>query len=226
MTWREDIWSTDGPGGVNSPMVLFGVVVFIAGLAVPGKETVVVSLLIALGVGTAAVGLVINRSKRIEVGPQGFKVSRDGGTVVPQPWLAAEGETLNRIAVRVLGDQDIGREAVEKSLTRIRRHRGDIPKSELNLATFKTLISELHRRDRNMSWPGDSPPVKATDGVPAALRSLSFGVRLAYAFSYEFESRYVAEILDRSEEEIDGEIRSAAAVIAADSAEPEGDGNG
>lgn len=198
----------------------------VLGLAVPGKASAVVSTLLALGVGTSVAGLVVNRFKQIEVGPGGVKMSRDSADVVPAPWLAAEAEVLNRIAVRVLGDQDLAREAVETSLTTVRRRRGDIPKSQFDLATYKTLISALHRTDRNRSWPGASQVETRADGVPPALQSLSFGVRVAFALSYEFQDADVSEILGRSKEDVASDVQTAEAVLRLGDAGSPGGGDG
>jgi hypothetical protein len=194
-------------------MVLLGLVLLALGLAVPGKASVVVSTLLVLGASIAVAGLAVNRFKQVEVGPQGVKMSRDSDDAVPAPWLATEAEMLNRIAVRVLGDQDLAREAVERSLTTIRQRRSDIPKSQLDIATYKTLISELHRKDRNRNWPGASRVESSVDGVPLVLQSLSFGVRVTYALSYEFQDGDTAEILGRTKDEVESDVRMAESVV-------------
>lgn len=223
MTWRENM-STDGPGGVNVPMVLLGLILFMLGIVVPGKEAIVVSTLLASGVGLAALGLAINQVKQIEVGPGGVKMSRDASdSVVPEPWLVAEGEMLNRIAVRVLADQELARQAVEDSLTTIRRRGSAIPKSQLDIATHRTLIAELHRKDKNRSWPSGAASVDlSVDGVPPALQALSFRVRVAYALSFEFQEAEMAAILDRTDAEIAADVRSAEAVVLSSRGDADG----
>lgn len=223
MIWREDTWLADRVRRVDLPMVVLGVAMVAAALLVPGKEAAVVAALVVMGASTAAAGVAVNRYKQIEVGPGGLKLSRDADDVVPEPWLAAEGKVLNRIAVRVLGDRDLAREAVEKSLTRVRRHRGDIPRPQLDIATHKTLIAELHRRDRNRSWPG-APTAHGDDRI-APLQSLSFGQRVAYVLSLEFLDGVVAAILGRPEEEIRRDVEAAEAVLPRNLLNAEGDGD-
>lgn len=224
MTWREDTWFTDRVSRVDLPMVVLGVAMVAAALLVPGKQAAVVAALIVMGASTAAAGVAVNRFRQIEVGPGGLKLSRDADDVVPEPWLAAEGKVLNRIAVRVLGDRDLAREAVEKALTRVRRHRGDIPRPQLDIATHKTLIAELHRRDRNRSWPGASTPHGDDDRI-ATLQPLPFPVRVAFAFSLEFLDSDLATILGRPEEEIRRDVEAAEAALPRHLLDAGGDGD-
>jgi hypothetical protein len=200
-------------------MVLLGAAILVAGLVVPGKETVVVSTLIVVGAGISVAGLVADSIKQVEIGLQGFKVSRDAANGVPSPWLETEAEMLNRIAVRVLGSRDLGRDAVERCLTKVRRHRRDIPRSEIDATTIKTLISELHRKDRNRQWSKVSSEEHQNHDSLSALDSLSFGARVVFALSCEFMESDVASILGRSEEEIIREVRTAEAVFDLDHAD-------
>lgn len=206
-------------GGVNLPMVLFGAAILVAGLVVPGKETAVVSTLIVVGAGISVAGLAADGIKQVEIGLQGFKVSRDAANGAPSPWLETEAEMLNRIAVRVLGDRDLGRDAVERCLTKVRRHRRDIPKNEIDATTIKTLISELHRKDRDRQWSRISSAGAQNDEPLSALHSLSFGVRVVFALSYEFMESDVASILGRSEMDVGREVRTAEAVLDLDHAD-------
>lgn len=198
---------------VNWPLLILGVSMIVAGVAVPGTQAEVVMALIVLGAGLAVTGALGSQFRQFEIGPKGIKLNRDDSGTTPAPWVAAEAETLGQIAQLVLGNRDLAREVVEDVLAKIHRYRGRIPPNRRDAAVFKTLVAELHRREKKM-WFSGRHVVDESDGTRAAVRGLEFPIRVAFVLSLDLPAKDVADILDRSEGEVSTDIETATKVLS------------
>jgi hypothetical protein len=206
-------WSTS-LDEVNWTLFFLGIgMIVLAVLVVPGSQSGAASLLIVIGAGVAVAGALAARFSQLEIGPKGIKVSREGDSSMPLPWLAAEAETLSQVAQVVLGSPRLAREVVEDAISRVHRHRKEIPRNSLDLATFKTLVALLERAE-NKRWFSGSRGDQKADRIQVALRDLPLAARIAFALSLEFPASGVAEILGRSEEEIVKDVEVARTAVA------------
>lgn len=207
---------------MNWPLAIVGVAMIVAGVAFPGTQRQAVVALIVVGAGLVAAGALAPQYKQLEIGLQGVKMSRDDGEPLPAPWLAAEAETLSGIARLVLGEGDLAREVVEDVLAKVGRYRSQIPRSKRDVATFKTLVATLHRVEKK-SWFDGGRKIDGSDRARAALDSLNFWQRMAFALNMEMPEREVAEILDRSEADVSLEVEEARRALSPHLQAEEGD---
>ena len=189
-----------------------GMIVF-AVLVVPGSQGGAASLLIVIGAGVAVAAVLAAPFSELEIGPSGIKVTRDSETLMPLPWLVAEAETLSQVAQVVLGNSQLAREVVEDAVSRVNKQKKNIPQSRLDLATFKTLVALLKRAE-NKRWFSGYRIDQTFDRVQGELRKLPLDARIAFALSLEFPTSEVAEILDRSGDEVATDVEVARAAIA------------
>lgn len=224
MSQLERLSSVVGPADANWPLLIVGVCMIVAGVAVPGAESQAAVALIVLGAGLTVGGALAPQIRQLDIGLQGIKVSRDDGTAIPMPWLAAEAKTLYGIAHSVLGNGDSARHMVEEVLTKVRRYRGQIPQGQRDVATFKTLVAELERAENRMWLRGSRMP-DGPNPIQNALSKLALPVRLAFALELELPIKAVAEILDRPEAEVATDVEVARGVLAPYVEGNQGDGD-
>jgi hypothetical protein len=197
----------------NGYLLVLGVGMIGLGVLIPGTRSGTVSLLITLGAAIAVVGILSPRFSQLEIKPLGIKMGRDSGAPMPLPWLAAEAETLDRIAKLVLGDHTLAREAVEVAISRVRKHRADIPRTRTDLARLKTLVALLESQEKQIWFRGDHVSDES-DEIQAALRKFPIETRIAFALSLEFPDSEVAQIVGRSEKNVAAEVSAVRNAVA------------
>jgi hypothetical protein len=217
--------SVVNPADINWPLLILGVFMIVAGVGVPGTEVNVVVALIVLGTGLVVAGALASQVKQLDIGLQGIKMSRDDGTAMPMPWLAAEADTLGGIAQLVLGNSDLAGEVVEDVLTKIHRYPGQMSQEQRDIATFKTLIADLERTEKKL-WFSGSKVANELTPIQGALNALALPMRVAFVLDMEMPVKAVAEILDRPEADVAIDVEAARKALAPHIEGDEGDGNG
>jgi hypothetical protein len=202
-----------------------GVFMIMAGVGVPGTEANVVVALIVLGTGLVVAGALASQVRQLDIGLQGIKMSRDDGTAMPMPWLAAEADTLGGIARLVLGNSDLARKVVEDVLAKVHRYRGQMSQEQRDIATFKTLIADLERTEKKL-WLSGAKVANELTPIQGALSALALPTRIAFALDMEMPVKAVADILDRPEADVAVDIKAAREALAPHIEGDEGDGDG
>jgi hypothetical protein len=211
-------------GEANWTLLSLGVgMIASAILLVPGSQSGAASLLIVLGAAVAVAGALAGRFSELEIGPNGIKVSREDDATMPMPWLVAEAETLSQVAQVVLGSPHLAQEIAEDAISRVDKRKKEIPRSRVDLATFKTLVALLERAE-NKRWFSGFRADQKSDEVQAALLGLPLAARISFALSLELPATEVAEILGRSEADIASDVEAARAAVSPHLGEGLGEG--
>jgi hypothetical protein len=183
------------------------------GALVPGTQPQAVTGLIVAGSSLTVLAVLAPVYREFEIGPTKFRLSR-GDSEPPAPWVVAEAENLANVARWVLGESELARNAVEDTLSMVRRVGRRIPRDAREMTKLKTLVALLDKADQKRTLPGG----RRRDGRPTnmidALQSLDFPDRIAFALRSEYPIKEVAEILNRSEAEVAANVERARDALA------------
>jgi hypothetical protein len=185
------------------------------GALVPGTQPTAVTALIVTGSSLTVIAVLTPVYREFEIGLTKFRFAR-GDTEAPPPWMVAQVPTLSSIARWVVGDPELARNAVEDTLSMVRRVNRRIPRDNREVIKLKTLVASLDKADQKRALVGGGETASiAPRSTVEALQGLDFSARMAFALRSEFPIKDVAAILDRSEADVASEIERARAVVTA-----------
>jgi DNA-directed RNA polymerase specialized sigma24 family protein len=186
----------------------------------PQKDAIA-SVLILLGAGELAVGLLLPRLTELEVGPGGFKTKLASNDDEFRIVFNAEAPRLERFAKLMCGDAALARELVEEALARTREQQRHVARSGRGALALRTL-TELLETAGERTWlrgsPRSSNPSSSgseardpDSAITNALKQLDFPVRAAFLLRVDWPLRTheVAEVLDRPVDVVRDDITRA-----------------
>jgi DNA-directed RNA polymerase specialized sigma24 family protein len=195
--------------GRGLALCLLGAVMLAAGFFYQGpKQDAIASILILLGAGELAIGLLLPRLNELEVGPGGFRTKLAAADNEFRVIFNAEAPRLERFAKLMCGEPSLARELVEEALARTEEQQRHLPRSERGAFALRTLIELLETADERI-WLRGPPRARVASATTAprgreteitsALRELDFPVRAAFLLRVDWPLRTeeVAGVLDR-----------------------------
>lgn len=203
------IGSVVGLEELSWPLLALGLLMIGIGVAVPGTQPEAVTVLILAGSSLSAIAILSPIYREFEVGLTKLRFAR-ADTEPPAPWMVAGADTLVNIARWASGDPELARSIVEDALSMVRRVRRRIPRDEREVVKLKTLVALLDKADQKRSLLRDGGRNSSASGdTVAALQSVDFEARMAFALRSEFRIKEVAEVIGCSEAEAEAQIKRA-----------------
>jgi DNA-directed RNA polymerase specialized sigma24 family protein len=212
----------DGRNWRGIGLCALGAGMLIAGFLYNGpKKDTIASILILLGAGELAVGLLLPRLSELEIGPSGFKTKLASSDDEFRLVFNAEAPRLERFAKLMCGDAALARELVEEALARTReqqRHVARIERGALALRTLTELLDTAGERtwlrgsSRSSHPPSNDEDARDADSaIIDALQQLDFAARAAFLLRVDWPLRTdeVAEVLDRDMDTVREDITRA-----------------